>query len=64
MTLLGGTHTRKSSAFKHSEDELNGEDFAQNSCECLPTGMLGASSNVLKSSDTFRWHSYKKKFGI
>ena len=64
MTHLGGTHTRKSSVFKHYGYQLNGDDFAQNSCKCLPTGMLGAISKVPKSSDTFRWHSYKKKFGI
>ena len=56
MTLLGGTHTRKSSVLKHSEDQLNGDDFAQNFEICLPTDMIGAILSILDTSDTFRGH--------
>ena len=62
MTDFGASHIRRSSPFEHYEDQLNGNDFAQNSVYvCLLTG---AFHNILNSIDTIRWHSYKKKFGI
>ena len=64
MTHLGASHTRRSLPFEHYEDQLNGDDFAQNFEICWPTDMIGAIPSVLNASDIFRSISYQKKFTI